>query len=44
MKERLKTKLEIKLFCDKAILLQKNKKLKLHIEVLNEVLKKIKPK
>ncbi len=34
-----KTKLEIELFCDKIILLNANRKLQTHIEVLQEVLK-----
>jgi len=34
-----KTKLEIELTCDKIILLQENRKLKTHLQALQEVLK-----
>jgi len=36
-----KTELEVELFCDKIILLEKNRKLKLHLEALQEALKEM---
>jgi hypothetical protein len=44
MKNKIpKTELEIELFCDKIILLEANRKLSMHLQALQEVLKE-KPK